>query len=471
MTVENQTNKKRFICDGIVDNVDFQFRVFKASDIKFYVYPEDLDFDDLDDYLVSTSDYTVTLNLDNTGGELDFDPSIAPAGYIGMILNLLDLTQTADLPTEGNFNEEAVETALDRMVAQNIQQQERINRGVCLRDEDPLATDTFEGFFIEAVEPADRANRVLAFNATGDGLVASAPVESLDIISGIADEIVIVANIAPQVVIVANNMTAVTTVSASIAGVNVVAGSIGNVNIAATNIAAINNVSTNMAAVLDAVANMSAIVAAPTYAALSQAWATQTASPVSGGLYGAKYYAEAAAAAAPQSNWSANRDPLATDDINAGYAVQSYWVRTNVSPYEAWICVASTPGAAVWLLTTLTIDELTPLLDAKQDLNPRVQSAASGALTPTSANDLCIRTALSAALTINNPTGTMVQGQALMIRLKDNGTARAITWGANYRGIGAVLPTTTVINKTMYIAMVWNSTDTKYDVTGVALET
>lgn len=470
MTVENQSNKKRFICDGIIDNADFQFRVFKASDLKFYVYPDDLDFDDLEDYLVSPSNYTVDLNLDGTGGEIFFDPSIAPAGNIGMILNLLELTQTADLPTEGNFNEEAVEAALDRMVVQNIQQQERINRGLSLRVEDPLAVDGFEGFYIEAVPAVDRADRIAIFNQTGDGVKAGAPVASLDIISGIADEIVIVAGIAAQVALVAANMSAVTTVSTNIANVNTTATNIANVNTVAGSIANVNIVAASIAAVETAAANMAAIVAAPTFAALAQAWATQTASPVSGGLYGAKYYAEAAAAAAPQSNWTSNRDPLATDDINAGYAVGSYWVNTASSPYESFICVNSSVGAAVWIKTTLTIDELTPLLDAKQPINPRTQSAASGALTPTSADDLCIRTALSASLTINNPTGTMVQGQALMIRLKDNGTARAITWGTQYRAVGVVLPTTTTISKTTYVAMIWNATDTKYDVTGVSQE-
>lgn len=437
MTVENQTNKKRFTCDGIVDNVDFQFRVFSGSDIKFYVYPDDLDFDDLEDYLVSTSNYTVELNQDGSGGEIFFDPSIAPAGNIGMILNLLDLTQTADLPTEGNFNEEAVEAALDRMVVQNIQQQERISRGLSLRVEDPLAVDSFGGFYIEAVDALDRADRILIFNATGTGVKAGALASSLDTISSISDEIVAVAAISTEIENVVDNM------------------------------AAILNVDSNMAAVLTASDNADAAAASAT---LAQAWATQTDSPVSGGLYGAKYYAEAAAAEAPQSNWDSNRDPLATDDIDDGYAVGSYWVNTTSSPYEAFICVDSTSSAAVWIKTTLTIDELSPLLDAKQPIAPRTQSAASGNLTPTSADDLCIRTALSAALTINNPTGTMTQGQALIIRLKDNGTARAITWDTNYRAVGTVLPTTTVINKTLYVALIWNDTDTKYDVTGVALE-
>lgn len=95
---------------------------------------------------------------------------------------------------------------------------------------------------------------------------------------------------------------------------------------------------------------------------------------------------------------------------------------------------------------------------------------SSATVTPTSENDLVVVTAQAEALDIANPTGTMTQGQALIIRIKDNGTARAITYGANYRALGVTLPTTTVLSKTLYLAMVWNDTDTKFDVTGVAQE-
>lgn len=105
------------------------------------------------------------------------------------------------------------------------------------------------------------------------------------------------------------------------------------------------------------------------------------------------------------------------------------------------------------------------------DINPVVQTVTSSAtVTPTSANDLVVITAQAAGLTIANPTGTMVQGQALMIRIKDNGTARSIAFGTNYRAIGITLPTTTVINKTMYLGCIWNATDTKFDVVGLNQE-
>ena len=102
---------------------------------------------------------------------------------------------------------------------------------------------------------------------------------------------------------------------------------------------------------------------------------------------------------------------------------------------------------------------------------PAVQTVASNAtVTATAANDLVVITAQAAGLTLANPTGTWLQGQALMYRIKDNGTARTIAFGSNFRALGITLPTTTVVSKTMYIGCIYNSTDTKWDVLSVAIE-
>ena len=109
--------------------------------------------------------------------------------------------------------------------------------------------------------------------------------------------------------------------------------------------------------------------------------------------------------------------------------------------------------------------------NAKASYTPRLQSLSSAAtVTPVNTNDLVIIVAQSAALALANPTGTWDQGQPLMIRIKDNGTARAITYDTNYRAIGVTLPTTTVINKTTYLGLIYNATDTKWDVIGVTTQ-
>ncbi len=102
---------------------------------------------------------------------------------------------------------------------------------------------------------------------------------------------------------------------------------------------------------------------------------------------------------------------------------------------------------------------------------PAIQSVTSSAtVTPTFSNDQVNITAQAAGLTLANPTGTAVDAWGMTIRIKDNGTARAITFGSQYRALGVTLPTTTVISKTLYLGIIFNNADTKWDVVAVAQE-
>jgi hypothetical protein len=103
--------------------------------------------------------------------------------------------------------------------------------------------------------------------------------------------------------------------------------------------------------------------------------------------------------------------------------------------------------------------------------SPSVQAVTSAStVTPTFSDDGVKITAQAAALTLANPSGTAVSMWGWAIRIKDNGTARAISYGTQYRAIGVTLPTTTVVNKTVYLGCIWNNDDTKVDVVAVAQE-
>lgn len=107
-------------------------------------------------------------------------------------------------------------------------------------------------------------------------------------------------------------------------------------------------------------------------------------------------------------------------------------------------------------------------VDITEVITSRTASAASGDITPTKDLDLIIRTGLTGDVAINNYSGTApVQGQKLIIRLKDDGTTRAITYGAKYR-TGVTLPTDTVVGKTHYLGFIYNSTEDYYDCVAVA---
>lgn len=141
-------------------------------------------------------------------------------------------------------------------------------------------------------------------------------------------------------------------------------------------------------------------------------------------------------------------------------------INLSIMSNDAQVATAGTATQSVvtnGATQTLTNKRVTPRI---QD-----QSAATGAIAPTSDTvDEVVFRGMTGTVTVSAPTGTPTQGQKLMLRFKDNGTARTITWNAIYRIVGTALPTTTVVNKTTYVGCVYNSTDTKWDVIAVAQE-
>jgi hypothetical protein len=146
---------------------------------------------------------------------------------------------------------------------------------------------------------------------------------------------------------------------------------------------------------------------------------------------------------------------------------------------------AVTPGAISFfqLSTNTTLSENSDTLVPSQKATkayvdnkvyqPRVISASSYTTntgTSLSADDCDVFqiTAQAGDLLFNAPGGTPVAGQKLIIRIKDNGTARALTYNAIYRASSDLaLPTTTVLSKTLYMGFMYNATDTKWDLLAV----
>ena len=119
---------------------------------------------------------------------------------------------------------------------------------------------------------------------------------------------------------------------------------------------------------------------------------------------------------------------------------------------------------------------LTGLSDTQTLTNKRitkrvVSTTSTATLTINSDSyDIAILTAQAAALTIASPSGTPTEGQQIIIRIKDNGTARAISWNAVFVVEGVTLPTTTVVSKWHRIGCMWCSTTSKWKVIAVAVE-
>jgi hypothetical protein len=108
--------------------------------------------------------------------------------------------------------------------------------------------------------------------------------------------------------------------------------------------------------------------------------------------------------------------------------------------------------------------------DNKRFISRSTSVASAGAsLSVNSDNfDEYVITAQAAALTINADSGSPLDGQTLLLRIKDTGTARtlAFTTGSSksYRAIGITLPTTTIAGKTTYVGCRYNAADVRWDV-------
>lgn len=123
-------------------------------------------------------------------------------------------------------------------------------------------------------------------------------------------------------------------------------------------------------------------------------------------------------------------------------------------------------GSAVQPTATTTL--------TNKRITKRVTTITSSA-TPTINTDNCDAvtiTALSTAITsmTTNLTGTPSNFDSLVFRIKDDGSARAITWGASFASRGATLPTTTTAGKVTYVGFFYNSVTSTWDCTAVVTE-
>lgn len=100
------------------------------------------------------------------------------------------------------------------------------------------------------------------------------------------------------------------------------------------------------------------------------------------------------------------------------------------------------------------------------DFQPRITSIPSTAtISPNPAiTDIYIVTTLGVSTVINPITAGANPGRKLEIRIKDNGTAQGISYGANIRFNGITPLLTTTVSRTVYLGMEFNFIDNIYDV-------
>lgn len=145
--------------------------------------------------------------------------------------------------------------------------------------------------------------------------------------------------------------------------------------------------------------------------------------------------------------------------IELGHATDTTLARVSAGVVSiegvniADVSSAQTLTTKTLIATSNVVEEITTIAD-------------SATPTPTggSLRNFFTITALAQAATFAAPSGTPANGNKLTIRIKDNATARALSWNAIYRaGTDVALPTTTVLSKTLYLGFIYNGVDTKWD--------
>ncbi|MBU1092540.1 hypothetical protein KJ836_02645 [Patescibacteria group bacterium] len=92
-------------------------------------------------------------------------------------------------------------------------------------------------------------------------------------------------------------------------------------------------------------------------------------------------------------------------------------------------------------------------------------STSAGTHTIDSTNsDIFTVTAQNGTAVFATPAGTPASGDTLVMRLRDNGTAAALSFGTVYNfSTELTAPTTTVASKTLYMGFIWNEINSKWE--------
>jgi hypothetical protein len=437
MTVATQSNLVVYLGDGVGTVFPFTFPVYDESHIK--VYTRDLTTRELT--LISDADYGVTGVGNENGGNVTF--LVAPVNTVQIIIaRLLPFTQDMDVENQGGFYPKNFENELDLLEMQVQQLTEELGRSIS----GPLA-DAGTAVAPMAAWPAlpaapERRAKLLAFTDDADAFPTT---DSLEIIVDIIQSILS-------------------------AGFGISITRSGNELIIANTAPGIEQ----------------------------ECWLLETGSSGGGGSSGdAEFVRDTIAAALVGIGCVITVDDAADTitidltqdataevirDVVGATLVAGTGVTLTVSDVGDTITISvdasataevvlDTVGAALVAGPGIVIAIDDPGNKINISSEPNILSIVSNAtITPTFAYDQVNVTALAVAANIANPTGTAVDGHGIVLRLKDNGAPRALTWGTKYRAFNDALPSTTVLSKTTYVGIVYNAADDKWDVLGVRQE-
>lgn len=169
MTVSTTTSTAQFDPNGVTINFPFAFRFFAATDLKvFWQKP-----DGTIQLLVLNSNYTVQGAGNDAGGSITTIGTPLPNGLL-IVSRIMVATQLTSFRNQGEFFAEIHEDAFDKLVMLVQQTIDSQGRGLTVPVADPLN--------INLVLPGAvaRAGRALGFDANGQPIVSTLPLEQIE---------------------------------------------------------------------------------------------------------------------------------------------------------------------------------------------------------------------------------------------------------------------------------------------------
>jgi hypothetical protein len=159
MTISSTTVRNSYSGDGTTDTFTYNFKIFQDSDIQVIIRSAN----GTETIKTITTHYTVTDAGVASGGTVVFTPGNIPTATETVVLRRnIPQTQAIDYIANDPFPAESHEEGLDRATMAIQQIQEEVTRSLKLSKTNTMTSTEF------TVGAADRANKILAFDAAGE---------------------------------------------------------------------------------------------------------------------------------------------------------------------------------------------------------------------------------------------------------------------------------------------------------------
>ena len=160
MTVSSTTVKNSYSGNGSTTQFAYGYKIFADSDLQVIIRTDSTGAETVKSL---TTHYTVSGAGDASGGNVTFTSGNTPAsGETVVIIREVPQTQAIDYIANDPFPAESHEEGLDRATMTTQQVQEELNRSIKLSRTNTMTSTEF------TVGATDRANKVLAFDSSGE---------------------------------------------------------------------------------------------------------------------------------------------------------------------------------------------------------------------------------------------------------------------------------------------------------------